>query len=67
MWAYSDGNEEPYDYYVISEIVDDSKIHRFKNNKMGAASIAFFSNYQSDWRDNLRSSEYGSEQVIKLF
>ncbi len=42
MWAYADGSEKPYDYYVISEIVDDSQIHRFKDNKMGDASIAFF-------------------------
>ncbi len=58
MWAYADGNEKPYDFYVISEIVDDSQIHRFKNNKMGDASIAFFSKYQSDWKDNLQTDGY---------
>ena len=58
MWSYSDGNEKLNDYYVISEIVDDSQIHRFKDNKMGDASIAFFSKYQSDWKDNLRTDGY---------
>jgi hypothetical protein len=41
MWSYSEGNAKPNDYYVISEIVDDNKTHRFKDNKMGDASIAF--------------------------
>ena len=63
MWSYSDGNEKPNDYYVISEIVDDSQIHRFKDNKMGDASIAFFSKYQSDWKDNLRTDGYDMTDV----
>jgi hypothetical protein len=47
--------EKPNDYYVISEIVDDSQIHRLKDNKMGDASIAFFSKYKSDLKDYLQT------------
>ncbi len=63
MWSYSDGNEKPNDYYVISENVDGSQIRRFKDNKMGDASIAFLSKYQSDWKDNLRTDGYDITDV----
>jgi len=59
MWAGNNNMQEiKQDLYVVTEMVDDSQIHRFKDNKNKDASIAFFSKYQSDWRQNVTYDGY---------
>jgi hypothetical protein len=59
MWAgYNDMQEIEQDLYVVTEMVDDTQIHRFKDNKNKDASIAFFSKYQSDWKQNVKYGGY---------
>jgi hypothetical protein len=57
MWSNAGPNINN-DLYVVTEMVDDTQIHRFKDNKNTDASIAFFSKYQSDWRQNVTYDAY---------
>jgi hypothetical protein len=57
MWSNAGPNINN-DLYVVTEMVDDSPIHRFKDNKNKDASIAFFSEYQSDWMQNVKYDGY---------
>ncbi len=38
MWSYSDATAKPNDNYFVSKTVDDSQVHRLKDNKMGDVS-----------------------------
>ncbi len=61
MWSLSNGLGKLANLNVFSEMVDDSEIRRFKDNKNKDASIALFSKYQRDWLQNVKYDGYDGD------